>query len=154
MCSFPQTHYAFSVVGQSGRIRNMADELFNGLNRLGSSTFALEGTRLFRRDEPSSSVYVVHSGEVALLWPDAEERTPMEILGPGSIIGLPAAVNGTYSVTAKAVVDSELGVICSDCVLELLRRDPAPCRSAMRLMSQEVARMRSAIAEHCTLIEH
>jgi CRP-like cAMP-binding protein len=131
----------------------MTDQLFDGLNRLASSTSAPAGTILFRRDEPSGPVYTVRRGEIALLWPNAEERTPMEVLGPGSIIGFPAAINGHYSATAKAVNDSELGLICADCALELLASDPALCRAAMRLMSLEVARMRSSIVEHCTHIE-
>ena len=131
----------------------MADELFDGLNRLASSTFIAAGTLLFRRDEASVCVYVVRSGEIALLWPDAEETTPMEVLGPGSIIGLPAAINRTYSVTAKAITDSELGFVSADRALELLASAPALCRAAMRMMSQEVARMRSSIAERCTHIE-
>jgi CRP-like cAMP-binding protein len=75
----------------------------------------------------------------------------MEILGPGSIIGLPAAMNGTYSATAKALTDSDLGFISAERVLELLASDPALCRAAMRMMSQGVGRMRSSIAEHCTM---
>lgn len=131
----------------------MADELFDQLSRLASSTFALAGTVLFRRDEPSKSVYMVRSGRVALLWPDAEETTPMEVLGPGSILGLPAAINGTYSATAEVVADSELGAIYADCVVELLATAPSLCRTAMQMMGLEVARMRSSIAEHCTQIE-
>ena len=132
----------------------MADELFNQLNRLANSTSAPAGTLLFRRDEPSRFVYLTRSGSIALLWPDGEEASPMEVLGPGSIVGLPAAINGSYSVTAKAATNAELGVICADCVLESLASDPALCRTAMRMMSQEVARMRSLVAEHCTHMEH
>lgn len=77
----------------------------------------------------------------------------MEMLGPGSILGLPAAINGTYSATAKAVGDSELGAICADCVIKLLATAPLLCRTAMRMMSLDVARMRCSIAEHCTQIE-
>ena len=74
----------------------MADALFNKLNRLASRTRLPAGTSLFRRDEPSGSVYVIRSGKIALLWPD-EETTTMEVQAAGRIIGLPAALNGTYS---------------------------------------------------------
>ena len=131
----------------------MTDELFDGLDRLANRTSAPAGAVLFRRGEPSVSVYIVRSGNVELLWPDTEETTPMEVLGPGSIIGLPAAINGVYSATAKAVIDSELGVISADRVLELIESVPALCRTAMQMVSQEVVRMRSSIAEHCTHIE-
>jgi hypothetical protein len=48
---------------------------------------------------------VVRSGTVALLWPDADETTPMEIIGPGSTVGLPAAMNGTYSGLLRSPYD-------------------------------------------------
>lgn len=131
----------------------MAEELFDRLNRLSSSRTALAGTILFRRDEQSLCVYMVRSGEVALLWPEAEETPPMEIAGPGSIIGIPAAINGSYSVTARTEADSELGVISAARFVDLLETVPGFCRVAMRMMSQEVARMRASIAEHCTHIE-
>jgi CRP-like cAMP-binding protein len=132
----------------------MPDELFERLDLSATSVSAPEGTTLFRRDQPSQSVYLVRSGTDALLWPDAEETTPMEVIGPGSIIGLPAAINATYSVTAKIVVDSELGIISAARVLELLETVPGLCRTAMRMMSEEIARMRSSTDEHCTHIEH
>ena len=131
----------------------MADELFDPLNGLASSRSLPAGTILFRRDEASHFVYVVRSGEVALLWPDAEDAAPMEIAGPGSVVGLPAAINGTYSVTAKTEVDSELGVVSAARVVELLETVPGFCRIAMRMMSHEVAKIRSSIAEHCWPIE-
>ena len=73
----------------------------------------------------------------------------MEVVGPGSVVGLPGAINGTYSVTAKAASDAELGFVSAERALELLASAPALCRAAMLMMSQEVARMRSSIAEHC-----
>lgn len=69
----------------------------------------------------------------------------------GNIIGVPAAINGSYSATAKAVVDSELGVISGARFLELLENTPELCRAAMRMMSQEVARLRFSVDEHCIL---
>jgi CRP-like cAMP-binding protein len=128
----------------------MAETLFGELNLLARIQPLPAGAVLFRRNESSHSVFVVHRGNIALLWPDAEEATPMEVLGPGTIIGLPAALNGTYSVTAKTILDSEVGVIGVVQVLELLESRPGLCRTAMRMMGQEVARMRSLIAEHCT----
>ena len=124
--------------------------LFDHLNQLARPISVREGAVLFRRDEPSQSVYVLRAGRVALLWPDAEDSAPMETLGPGSVIGLPAALNGVYSLTAKAATDSELGVVAVARVLELLEAYAPLCREALKLMGQEVARMRSLIAQHCS----
>ena len=131
----------------------MSETLFDELNLLARTLHAPAGTVLFRRDESSTSIYVVRTGTIALLWPDAEEAEPMEVLGPGTIIGLPAALNGTYSATAKTTTDSELGVVGVARVVDLLESNPAFCRTAMRLMGQEVARMRSLVAEHCTQVD-
>jgi CRP-like cAMP-binding protein len=128
----------------------MSETLFDELNLLARTLHAPAGMVLFRRDESCTSVYLVRTGKIALLWPDAEETNPMELLGPGSIIGLPAALNGAYSATAKATSDSELGVVGVARVVDLLESNPAFCRTAMRMMGQEVARMRSLVAEHCT----
>ena len=78
----------------------MADELFDRSNgraagRYQQARFCLGGTK------QSHFVYVVRTGDAALLWPDAEDAARMEIAGPGSVVGLPAAINGTYSVAAK-----------------------------------------------------
>lgn len=124
--------------------------LFDSLNQLATPMKLPAGAVLFRRDEPSHSVYLVQRGRIALLWPDAEDSAPMETPGPGSIIGLPAAMNGVYSVTAKATADSELAVIHLARVMQLLEGHPVLCREVLKLMGQEVARMRSSIAEHCS----
>lgn len=132
----------------------MRELLFDELNRLARALSSPAGAVLFRRDEPSSSIYIIRRGAVALLWPDADETTPMEVLGPGSIIGLPAALNGSYSVTATAIIDSELGIINAAHIIEVLEANPALCRIALKLMGQEVARMRSLIAECGTQVRH
>ncbi|HKO20587.1 MAG TPA: hypothetical protein VJU82_17055 [Acidobacteriaceae bacterium] len=110
----------------------MADELFDELTALANTTSAPAGTCLFRQDEPSTSVYVGRSGNIALFWPDAEEAVPMEVL------------------TGKAIIDSEVGVISAARLLDLLEGNPAFCRTAMRMMSREVARLRSSTAVHCS----
>ncbi|MFP5228256.1 MAG: Crp/Fnr family transcriptional regulator [Acidobacteriota bacterium] len=131
----------------------MAERLFNELNRLAEPLTSPADTFLFRRDASSTSVYLLQKGSIALLWPDAEDIDPMEVLGPGSIIGLPAALNGAYSVSAKSVIDSELGVVSAVRVVELLECNPDLCRVAMRLMGQEVGRMRSLITRYSGRIE-
>lgn len=121
--------------------------LFDNLNQMARSIRLPASAVLFRRDEPSQFVYVLRTGRITLLWPDAEDLAPMESLGPHSIIGLPAAMNSVYSITAKAAVDSELGVVAVSRVMELLEGHPPLCREALKLMGQEVARIRSSIAE-------
>lgn len=104
----------------------MIDELFDGL-----------------------CVYVVRSGTIALLRPETEEKNPMEVVAPGSIVGLRAAINGDLQLDGKGIDGFRTGIYQLRRVLEALASKPALWRAAMRIMSQEVARMRSSIAEHC-----
>ncbi|HET7348403.1 MAG TPA: hypothetical protein VFJ10_13800 [Acidobacteriaceae bacterium] len=127
----------------------MIDELFDGLNRLASSTSVPAGTLLFRRDAPSSAFTSSAVARSLCSGRRRKRRIPwkLSLRGASSAFVLPSM--GTYSSTAKALTDSELGFISSDRVLEALASKPALWRAAMRIMSQEVARMRSSIAEHC-----
>jgi CRP-like cAMP-binding protein len=69
----------------------------------------------------------------------------LDFAGPGRIVGLPAALNGTYSLTASAVEDTELAFIPSQWVIELLEGDWRLSLAATRMVSREVVRMRSML---------
>lgn len=101
----------------------------------------LRGSLLFRCGEPALAVYIVHSGKIVLVWKGLDQVYPMDTVGPGSIIGLPAALNGEYSVTAKAVEDSDLGYISAKQVIAMLESSPRLALAAMKLSAQEAARM-------------
>lgn len=103
------------------------------------------GVELFHCGDPVAAVYTVRRGKVSLVWSAADKPYPIGLLGPGSIIGLPAALNGTYSVGACAAEDSELGFIPADRVVEVLQANPRLCLAAMKLVGQELARLRSTI---------
>ena len=96
----------------------MTDELFDGLNRLASSTSVPAGTLLFRRDEPSSAFTSSAVARSLCSGRRRKRRIPwkLSLRGASSAFVLPSM--GTYSSTAKALTDSELGFISSDRVLE------------------------------------
>lgn len=71
----------------------MADQLFDELNRLVSNTFVPAGTVLFRRDEPSKSVYVVWP---ALTWSFPQRARTGEVEHSPSL-----AAHGGKSVEAR-----------------------------------------------------
>lgn len=118
-------------------------DLFAELNSAAISTPVLKGAVLFQNGDPGIAVYLVRSGRIALVWTDANDVTPLDLHGPGRILGLPAAFNGEYSATAKAIEDSEVGFIPADRVVAMLECDPLLMQAAIRLLGQEVARMRS-----------
>jgi CRP-like cAMP-binding protein len=101
---------------------------------------------LFQPGDIASAVYVVRKGKIALTWADSRYAFLVETVEPGSIIGLAAALTGTYDVTARALEDAELGLTSADRVRELLKSDSRLCLSAVTLLDREVARLRTAIA--------
>ncbi len=78
-----------------------------------------KGSVIFQNGDPGSAVYLVGKEE-SLVWTDANDVTPIDLQGSGRILGLPAAFNGTYSATAKALENSELGFVPSDRVVAML----------------------------------
>lgn len=123
----------------------MPRDFFAELDAVAISTPVHAGSLVFRHGDPGSAAYVVRTGRIALIWCHSGLVYPMDTLGRGRIIGLPAVFNGEYSATAKAVEDSVLGFIRADKVLEMLECDPSLMQAATMLLGQEVARMRTMI---------
>jgi CRP-like cAMP-binding protein len=124
----------------------VSTNLFRELDAIAIATPVRGGSFVFSSGDPASAVFVVRTGKVALIWADSNDVYPFDAVGPGAIIGLPAALNGENSATARAVEDSELGFIPADRVLEMLERDPTHMHATLKLLALEVARMRDMIA--------
>lgn len=122
-------------------------DLFSELNAVAISAPMPRGSVVFQNGDPASAVYLVRSGRIALVWTDKHDVVPMDLHGPGRILGLPAAFNGNYSATAKVVEDSELGFVPADRVLFMLECNSDLMQAAIKLLGQEVARMRSMVSE-------
>jgi CRP-like cAMP-binding protein len=120
----------------------MPRDLFTELEAIAIATPVEKGSFVFSSGDPARAVYVVRSGKIALIWPDSNGVLPMDTFGPGTIIGLPAALNGEYSATARAVEKSELGFVPVDRVMDMLERNPSHMHATLRLLALEVARMR------------
>lgn len=115
------------------------------LERVARPVCLPSGTLLFQCGDPVSGVYLIRTGRVTM-YLDAQSRTlANRTLGPGEIAGLPAALTGTYSLSAQVVEDADLGFIAADQVTALLERFPHLCLIAARAMSDEIARMRSGL---------
>jgi len=123
-------------------------ELTAELNRMASKVTMPSGSLVFRGGDPVSGVFLVRKGALSLsLEPDENPLFPPKILRPGEIAGLPAALTGTYSLSAHAIEDAELGFVPVQRVADLLESSPRLCLLATRLMSDEIARMRAALKE-------
>lgn len=126
--------------------------LFEKLDALAATMLVPVGATLFRLDQIVTGAYTVRKGKIALIWTDSDGVTPMDSLGPGSIIGLPAVLNGEYSVSARAVEASELGFVSVSQVLDLLTIDREMLQAVTALLAVEVSRMRD-LARHRVVTE-
>lgn len=122
-------------------------ELHATLDRLASPIFVPRGQYLFHCGDPVSGVFLVRSGSVLMDLDSAARIYPPRVLGPGEIAGLPATLTGSYSLSALVAEDAELGFLPAARVSELLETSPRICLLAMTMISEEVARMRSALKE-------
>lgn len=122
-----------------------AKELFRKLEEVSITTEVRKETILFRRREPLTALYTVRRGRICLLWENTGRVHPLYALGPGSVIGLSALLKGVYSITAKTVIDCELGFIEPRVVTEWIKKDPHFSIAAARAVAQEAASLRSTI---------
>jgi len=121
--------------------------LHNELEGVASSLSLPCGTMLFRCGDPVSGIYLIRSGAVTMYLDAPAETHIARALEPGEIAGLPAALTGVYSLSARVTADAELGFIPAPVVAALLERSPHLCLLAARAMSAEIARMRSGIRD-------
>lgn len=126
-------------------------ELQLEIRRLSSILHRQKGNFLFRRGDPGIGVFLVRTGKISLQLEGGDKLLPSRILGPGSIVGLPATLAGaTYSLTAEVSEDAELDFVPRADFLALMATDAHLCLQAMNLLSKEIANLRSATVTHRT----
>lgn len=119
----------------------MNTELTERLDGIAIPARLPKGVVLFRDGDPVSAVYVIRKGSLNLEW-FSHRMAFHQSLGPGQIAGLPAALNGTYNLTATAAEDCEIGYVPTERFAELLECEVWVARMAMEQMSREVQRVR------------
>jgi CRP-like cAMP-binding protein len=133
---------------------NDFSELAAELDRMASNVTLRKGTALFHSGDPLSGIFIVRKGTVVMSVNGHHSIYPPRTLGPGEIAGLPATLTGHYSLTAIVAEDSELGFIPGPQVTEMLECSPRLCMIAMRLMSEEIGRVRAALKETPPIEHH
>jgi len=147
----PKYGQALPVRGTGGEPRkqtmdNPATLLIAELDAVAVPVPLAMGEILFQAGDPGEGAYVIRAGRVALTRSDNGKVYPMGTQGPKSILGLPAVLNGTYSLSARAVEDSTFGFIPSSSVVGLLDYFPRLLSEALKMLAQELARVRPMIA--------
>ncbi|MGH2707457.1 MAG: cyclic nucleotide-binding domain-containing protein [Actinomycetota bacterium] len=100
------------------------------------------GSHVFRRGAPGEALYIILSGEIAIL----DERGQEVVrLGPGDSFGeLSLLLNTSHRRDAIAITDSELVVFPKEAFIAILERNPPLARHFDEVLR---IRYREAVAE-------
>ena len=102
-------------------------------------------TILFHPGRPCRGAFMIRHGQVRLTLDVASGLYPNHVLGSGAVIGLPATFSGeAYSLTAEVVNDCRPDFIPRRRLLDLLRQNTEAGFQIVRLLSEEIFRMRTA----------
>jgi CRP-like cAMP-binding protein len=104
---------------------------------------------LFQRGENALGVFVVLSGTVELSLGNERSRQSINrTMGPGTILGLPAAVSEEpYSMTATTLESCELIFVRRETIVHLLSSDPQLAMPLLQTLAHEVHQLREMWTE-------
>jgi CRP-like cAMP-binding protein len=126
--------------------RKAPNDLQQQLIASGSRMHGVRRTFLFHRGDAVTGIFLIASGAVELRLDERPTALPPQHLGPGSVLGLPAALsNSAYSLSAEVLEDSELVFLPREGLLALLREQPQLCFPVMSLLSDELSQTRSTL---------
>jgi len=108
----------------------------------------LKGTVLFRCGDPARGLYLICSGRIAVSLEPESFLYPPRIVGPGSVLGLPATVAGSpYSLSAEVIEKAELAFVPRAAMLNCLSTNQSLCFEVMELLSGEISSTRAVLKQ-------
>ena len=111
-------------------------------------SFVKEGVILFRQGDTPANAFFVKSGEIALTMHVRGDAIWGVRAKQGSLVGLPAIVgNEPYSMTAKAIRDSQICQISRDDFHRLMQQNPGLCCNVLQILAGEVHGARKALSK-------
>ena len=124
-------------VGAKNNILRVSVELKDGLESAGRKRGFPPEHVLFRQDGKSAGVFLVCKGKVLMGVRDMPKLD--RVFSAGSLLGLPATFTGhPYSLTAVAVVQSDIVHVPREEFLQLMRERPNLCREATDMLGCEL----------------
>lgn len=137
-----------SSVSDSSLSEIMADSaLCEEIERLSGPILKRAGEILFRQGEGLGDAFFVKTGEVALTMCVSGRAVWGVRAKKGSLLGLPAVVgNEPYSMTAKAIRDSQICQISRDDFQRLIQQNPGFCCNVLQILAAEVNAARKALS--------
>lgn len=102
---------------------------------------------LFRQDEPSAGVFILHDGTVTLSMMSHDGHSLFAVQAkPGSLLGLPGAIsNQPYTLSAIARAGAQVSFVSNADLTALMHSDPALSLKMLEVLAAEVRSARKAI---------
>lgn len=118
--------------------------LQTALSEVASELTFGSGQRLFTANAPATGIYLVRSGAVrAYLTSGEGHEVVNRVLGPGALLGVPAAMCAkSYQFTGEAVTETRVGFVAISTFNEFLRMRPDLCMQVVTMMSDELVELR------------
>jgi len=115
-------------------------DLHMALEQLCEKVRKPRSTVLFRRGERPFGMFLIFRGTVNLDFGVDGSAGLANTYGPGTLVGLPAALTGRdYSMTATVTDNAELGFLTNQALKSLLRNHPEFCQQLLTILSAKVA---------------
>jgi CRP-like cAMP-binding protein len=124
------------------------EQLFKALAVRCETTICNEGCSLFKQGTEPRGIFLVIDGEASLVMlSPAGQITWSFRAGPGSVLGLPAAVGkAPYTLTAFVRRGSVVGFVSLADLSKLLQEQPSLYPSVLTILASEVRAARAAFA--------
>jgi CRP-like cAMP-binding protein len=131
------------------------EELLKALEGRCETTTYSEGGSLFQQGTEPRGIYLVLDGEASLVLLSAAQQIIWSFRAdPGSVLGLPAAVDkAPHTLSAFVRSGSVVGFVTLAEFLELLQQQPSLYPSALKILASELRVARAALVatlEGCT----
>jgi CRP/FNR family transcriptional regulator len=152
--AFMRSPYGLEIVENCQRCELRAGHVFcdlppstlDTLQCLGFATACPKGTVLIAQGQAAREIAIICVGHVKISTASQTgKKICLGIAGPGTVLGLSAAVSGTtHQVSTEALEPCQLRIIKTDRFLAFLGRDNAACFAAVSCLSNDVRKM-----NHC-----
>ncbi|HEY1806517.1 MAG TPA: cyclic nucleotide-binding domain-containing protein [Terracidiphilus sp.] len=102
---------------------------------------------LFRQDEPSIGVFILHDGVVTLSMMSQDGHSLFAVQAkPNSLLGLPGAIsNQPYTISATARAGAKVSFVGNADLTALMHSDPALSLKMLAVLAAEVRAARKAL---------
>ncbi len=124
-------------------------ELIQALTKHSRPVPCQESCILFDQGELPSGVYILRSGEVALLMKAQSGRVVMCMnVGAGALLGLPGVIaNQPYTLTAMVKKGSEVAFVTRQDFEQVIQAEPSLYPKVLEVLAGEVRIARQALRE-------